>query len=116
MTKNCSKGQILKKGYTTKKGTKVKPTCVKDMGKPGKGPVLFKIPKEDEGLLGNYGYELKFSHEKRTKAINKSIKSNGKLKVLKYLVALRTLNKSNQRYFNKFDKDVKYVQKMFFKD
>ena len=110
----CKKGQILKKGYTTKKGTKVSPTCVKDMGKPGKSPVIFTIPKKDEGLLGDYGYELKISHEKRVKAIKKSIKINGELKVLRYLNAIRTLNKSNERYFNKLDKDVKWVQKNYF--
>ena len=113
-TSKCPKGQILKKGYTTKKGTKVKPTCIEDKGKPGKGPVLFKIPKEDEGLLGDYGYELKISHEKRIKAIKKSIKANNSLKVLRYLNAIRTLNKSNERYFNKLDKDVKWVQNNYF--
>jgi hypothetical protein len=112
--KKCPKGQILKKGYTTKKGTKVKPTCIKDKGKPGKGPTLFNISKKDEGLLGDYGYELKISHEKRVKAIKKSIKVNGELKVLRFLNAIRTLNKSNERYFNKLDKDVKWVQKNYF--
>ena len=114
--KKCSKGHILKKGYTTKKGTKVQPKCVKDMGKPGKGPQLFKISKKDEGLLGNFGYELKISHDKRVKAIKKSIKENGELKVLRYLNAIRTLNKSNEKYFNKLDKDVKWIQKTYFND
>ena len=114
MTKKCPKGKILKKSYTTKKGTKVKPTCIQDQGKPGKGPVLFTIPEKDEGLLGDYGYELKISHEKRVKAIKKSIKNNGKLKILRFLVAIRTLNKSNERYFTKLDKDVKWVQKNYF--
>ena len=112
--KKCPKGQILKKGYTTQKGTKVKPTCIEDKGKPGKGPELFKIPKKDEGLLGDFGYELKISHEKRVKAIKKSIKANNALKVLRYLNAIRTLNKSNERYFNKLDKDVKWLQKNYF--
>lgn len=112
MSKKCTKGQILRDGYVTKKGTKVAPKCVKDMGKPGKGPKLFEM--KDSGLLGNYGYELKIAHEKRTEAIKKSIKKNGKNKVLKYLVALRTLHKSNERYYNKLDRDVKWVQKNYF--
>lgn len=116
---NCPKGTIKVEGYTyTKKdGKKVKvgSKCTPDKGKPGKGPKLFTIPKKDEGLLGDYGYELKISHEKRTKAIKKSIKKNGALKVLRFLTAIRTLNKSNERYFNKLDKDVKWVQKNYFK-
>ena len=47
----CKKGQIMRVGYeykkkTTKKTVKVKPTCIEDKGKPGKGPVYFKIPKD----------------------------------------------------------------------
>lgn len=114
VTNKCSKGQILKKGYTTKKGSKVAPTCIKDRGKPGKGPELFKISKKDEGLLGDYGYELKISHEKRVKAIKKSIKKNGALKILRYLNAIRTLNKSNDKYYKKLDRDVKWIQKNYF--
>lgn len=113
-TTKCPKGQILKKSYITKNGAKVHTTCIKDMGKPGKGPQLFKIPKKDEGLLGDFGYELKNSHEKRIKSIKKSIKENGELKVLRYLNAIRTLNKSNERNYNKLDKDVKWIQNKFF--
>lgn len=119
-TLKCPKGTIKVEGYTykTKSGKKVsvKAKCTPDKGKPGKGPKLFNIPKKDEGLLGNYGYELKYSHEKRVKAIKKSIKENGELKVLRFLNALRTLNKSNERYYNKLDKDVKWVQKNYFKN
>ena len=39
--KDCPKGKILRKGYTTKKGVKVEPKCIKDQGKPGKGPKIF---------------------------------------------------------------------------
>lgn len=112
MTKKCPKGEILRDGYTTKKGTKVPSTCVKDMGKPGKGKKLFEL--KDAGMLGDFGYELKIAHEKRIIAIKKSIKKNGANAVLKHLVAIRTLQKSNEKYFNKLDKDVKWIQKNYF--
>jgi hypothetical protein len=113
-SKKCPKGQILKKAYTTKKGTKVPATCIKDMGKPGKGPKLFEIPEEDVGLLGDFGYTLKKKHEERVKALKKAIKENNALKILRHLNALRTLQKSNEKYFKKLDKDVKWIQKNYF--
>ena len=44
--------------------------------------VLIVIPDEDEGLLSNYGYTLKNSHEDRVKAIKKSMKEHSLLKIL----------------------------------
>jgi hypothetical protein len=40
--------------------------------KESKKKVLIKIPIEDEGLLSDYGYSLKNSHEDRVKSIKKS--------------------------------------------
>jgi len=115
MTSKCPKGQIVRSGYefqkkNTKKIIKVKPACIKDQGKPGKGPKLIIMPKYDEGLLSDYGYSLKLNHEDRIKAIKKSIKDHSKLKILRHLNALRTLQKSNEKYYNKLDKDLKWIQ------
>ena len=114
----CSKGQIEKVGYTyirkkTKKSVKVKPTCIEDKGKPGKGPKLINIPNEDEGILGKYGYSLKKSHEDRIKALKKAFKENSHLKILRHLNAIRTLQKSNEIYFNKLEKNMKKLQKYY---
>jgi hypothetical protein len=111
----CKKGQIMRVGYnftkkTTKKVVKVNPSCVKDRGKPGKGPKLITIPKEDIGLLDKYGYTLKNSFEERIKSLKKANKEISKLKVLRYINALRTLQKSNEKYYNKLDKDMKWLQ------
>ncbi len=115
---NCPPGQIERVGYTyTKKNSKtpikVNKTCVEDKGKPGKGPKLIEIPKEDIGLLGKYGYSLKESHEKRVKSLRKAIKENTGLKVLRHVNALRTLQKSNEKYYNKLDKDMKWIQEYY---
>lgn len=114
----CPPGQIERVGYTykkktTKKTVKVQKTCVEDQGKPGKGPKLIKMPAYDEGLLSDYGYTLKLSHENRVKAIKKSLKENNKLKILQHINALRTLHKSNEKLYNKLDKDLKWIQSVY---
>ena len=114
----CKKGQILRTGYEyTKKNTnktvKVKPTCIEDKGKPGKGPKLIIIPKEDIGLLDKYNYTLKNNYEERIKSLKKANKELSKLKVLRYINALRTLQKSNEKYYNKLDRDMKWLQKNY---
>ena len=58
-TKNitCSPGQIKRDEYTKKvnnKIIKVDSVCIKDQGKPGKGPKLIVIPDEDIGLLKKF--------------------------------------------------------------
>lgn len=107
----CKKGEILRKGYTTKNNKKVKPSCVKDMGKKGKGPKILPEMKES-GLLGPFGYELKYDFEIRKEAIKKAIKKHGSLKILKYLVLIRTYSKSNIKNFNRYSKDIKFIQKL----
>ena len=86
------------------------PTCIEDKGKPGKGPKLITIPKEDHGLLEKYDYSLKHNYEDRIKSLKKANKELSKLKVLRYINALRTLHKSNEKYYNKLDKDMKWLQ------
>lgn len=116
MVDKCPKGDIKRVGYEyvkkkSKKAVKVDETCVKDRGKPGKGPKLITMPEYDVGLLSDYGYTLKDKHDDRIKAIKKSLKDHSELKILKHLNALRTLQKSNEKLFKKLDKDLKWVQK-----
>ena len=57
MSKSCPAGKIRRKGYTTKRGTKVSATCTKNMGAPGKTPSSKKVlPKLKEVYLSKYGY------------------------------------------------------------
>ena len=111
----CSVNEIEKVGYSYKnksgKQVDVKPTCIKDKGKPGKGEKLINFPEEDVGLLSKYGYKLKNSHEKRVESLKKAIKDNSELKILRHVNAIRTLQKSNEKLYNKLDKDMKWLQK-----
>ena len=110
MKKNkvCPEGKILRKGYTTKKGTKVAPKCIKDQGKPGKGPKT--LPKIKELNLGEFGYELKYSFEKRKIAIKKATKKYDLLKILRYLVLIRNYSISNKKNYDKYTKDIEFIK------
>ena len=107
---SCPKGMIRRSSYKKKSGVRVKSKCVKDMGKPGKGPKLIKMPAEDVGILSDCGYSLKKPHEERVKALKKAVHKHDKLKILRHVNALRTLNKSNKTIYAKLDRDVKWIQ------
>lgn len=92
----------------------VKKTCVKDQGKKSKtnkGPKLGILLTKDTGILTKYGYSLHDSHDMRVKALKKAITHNNELKILRHVNVLRTLFKSNEKYYNKLDKDLKWIQK-----
>ena len=108
---SCPKGTIKRKAYKTKKGTRVKASCVKDRGLPGKTPKSKKVlPKLKEGVLRKYGYHLNESFDKRKKALLNAMKHEGDLAVQKRVVVLRTYNKNEPRLFKKLDRDVKFIQ------
>lgn len=75
--------------------------------------VIIIIPEEDRGILGKYGYLLKKTHEERVKALKKAFADNSHLKILQHLNALRTLHKSNEKYYKKLDKDMKWLQQYY---
>lgn len=57
----CPEGKIERVGYkatrtSTGKSYKVKPACVRDVGKPGKTPSSKRIVTDDELDLSIYGY------------------------------------------------------------
>ena len=114
----CPPGQIIRDAYTKKVNNKIiniDSTCIKDKGKPGKGLKLIVMPDEDIGLLKKYGYSLKDSYEKRIIALKKANIKENNLKILRHINALRTLQKSNEKYYNKLDKDFKWLQKEYYK-
>jgi len=117
----CKKNEILikghyKKAYTKKDGTKVKktyvkPYCKKDIGNKGKGP--YTLPEiKDEDVLGQFGYSLKCSFEKRKKSIIKAIKKYDSLRILRRLVLIRNYSKSYKKNYDKYTKDIEFIKKM----
>ena len=67
---------ILRKGYTTKQGVVVRPTMVRNMGKPGKGFPGRGIGKLKSGELSKYGYSGVTALTKRRRhiALNKALR------------------------------------------
>ena len=108
---SCSAGQIMKKSYVTKKGVKVASTCIMDMGLPGKGTKLFELTSP----MGfeKYNYHIMLPMSERQDILKKALKTVDNLSLLKYMVALRTLNKSNKSKYDNLDKDVKMLQELY---
>ena len=86
---SCPKGQILRRGYKRSAYTKedgtfvdstlVAPECIKNRGKPGKGPKLIKISNVDH-VLSDHGYvHVKdMTESQRHSALRKIIKDLSK--------------------------------------
>lgn len=114
----CPKGQILRKGYcatrkrsgSRKKVTYcVKPTCIKDLGKPGKGPKLWSVTP---GLLGKYGYTLKKLAEPRRKTLKRAVRAEGYNEIIKRLVAVSNYVKLSQPgNYRKYRGDIEWLKK-----
>ena len=124
MIGGCPKGTILRRSYVTKTGKKVGATCIKDRGQPGKGP--YSLPPLDKKIsLSRFGYTMDRSSTNRQRALVKAIndykkkknlnRRNAALKVLRRVVLISNYNKSNERVSNKMKKDVKFLQKRYFR-
>lgn len=130
---NCGLGKIEKvgyhrkgyqrKGYIKKDGSvipptyvsaaNVEPTCIKDMGKPGKGPKT--LPKPNGYIrLSKYGYAIHKSKNQRRAALRAATKDYNTLAVLRRLNLLRNFQAIPE---NKeiFSNDVEYMKKLYSK-
>lgn len=122
-TPKCGPGQIVRDGYVrkaySKKGkriskTIVKPVCIKDLGKPGKGPALIGPMKH--GTLGKYGYVdiVHKSADTRHKALKKAVSAYGWLSVFRKLNAVAVLTKTtNPRLSRTFHADRDWVKRNY---
>ena len=117
MPSKCPPGTILRTAYTTKRGTLVPATCVKDMGKPGKTPMSARLPTLSDDLhLSEYGYHAADSTQKREAALVKAVNSMVKdkkitkqeavRKLIKHLILLSILQRNiNPKYSSIFKQD-----------
>lgn len=86
----CKRGEILRRGYTKKDGTYVKPGCVPDKGAPGKTPAAKRIlPKPVPGELGRWTKAMPASE--RHSALRKVVDRRGCAKVIWSLTRLANL-------------------------
>lgn len=97
---NCPTGKIMRHSYTrvinkkngTRKLVRVKATCVKDMGKPGKlAPAAPTIGPLKKGELSRFGYSYKNPEQVRRRALAVAIKQLGSLNLYRKLDAVAKL-------------------------
>lgn len=141
LSKKCPSGYILrapykrgfrtttrKSGYNVKRGNKtihiypvktnsiiVKATCIKNRGKPGKGPTSGNgIGPLKEGELKKYGYNVHKSTEERHRSLKQAILEYGALSVFRKLNAVAVLTKRTAPEAHKiFLEDREWVQKNY---
>lgn len=103
--------RVKRKGFTTKKGKRVKPTNfdIKDRGAPGRGKKIF--PTLKEGSLG-----VDFSKPARIRRAIEVVlaKKIGEKRVIGKLRAIQVLNKrTNQRLSEKARLDARFIASSF---
>ena len=118
----CPSGQILRKGYmrqgffkqsgTYVPASFVESACIEDIGKPGKGEKLFDLTEPIGFYKFGYHYADK-SASKRQTSLGKAMKEVNVLSLLRYINALRTLNKSRPDLYYNLDMDLKYIQSQY---
>jgi len=116
-TPKCKKGEIVREGSKRKRGSTkywTKPTCIKDIGRAGKGKQLFVLEKD---VLSKYGYQnirqMKLSSRRR--ALSRAIKYIKPLSVLRRINALYVLNKNqNPKLAQTLRNDFKWLQNKYY--
>ena len=125
-TNVCPRGEIEKiahtrKAYTKNNGTKVKKTtvsavCIKDLGKPGKGPNVIELKNEHELSEAGYHDVKNLSKNKRRKALEKVIKKHGAVYVIRSLIGRANLNiRTDPKAHKIFKEDQEWVSKKYAK-
>lgn len=113
--KKCPTGKILRKGYTTRRGVRVKRSCVKDMGSVGRWQTvkaMIGIGPLKKGHLKNLGYDATESAGPRHEALKKAIKRYGRASTIRKLNAIATYTKrTNPSRSKTYKRDMRYVQK-----
>lgn len=124
--KSCPAGKILRDGYTAtrkkktilgrllNRGTtyRVKASCIKNRGNPGKGPAVIGPLKK--GDLKDVGYDNSDLAEKRHTALIKAVSLYGPLSTYRKLNAIVVLNKNiAPSRANTYRTDRDWVKKMF---
>jgi len=122
----CSKGYVLKesfdrKEYFKKNGTFINrvhigPTCIKNIGKPGKLLNKYKMIKINEkNSFEPFYYTTKDNNNKRHESLLNAIKKLSYSTVIHKLSSLRTFKKNSDtnidiNLYKKYDTDIKKLQ------
>jgi len=111
-SKQCARGEIRRKSYKRKDGTRVKSTCIEDRGLPGKGPKTLPSPRK--GTLGKFGYKASKTSKVRRTSLADAVDELGALPVFRKLNLVATFNKnSNPSLAKKFNLDKAWVKRTY---
>lgn len=112
----CEPGKIQRVGYTTKRGTRVAPTCVVDRGAPGKTPDSKKIlPQPKKGELAKYGYNTFESDQQRFASLKRAAADLGALSTRRHLQLIRNRTAKDEKskhVLEVYDKDLAYLKSL----
>lgn len=113
--KKCPEGKILRKGYTTRRGVRVKRSCVKDRGAVGRWQTvkaMIGIGPLKKGHLKNLGYDVTAPAESRHQALEKAVKRYGRASTIRKLNAIATYTKRTAPSRSQtYKRDMHFVQK-----
>jgi hypothetical protein len=108
--------RIRRKGYTTRRGTRVAARMIRDRGAPGKWRSVHRgesgIGALKEGGLTSVGYSVTAKTSTRRKAVDRAVKKYGKTGTIRKLNAIAVYTRRTSPTKSKaFKADMKYVQK-----
>lgn len=121
MTSRCRKGEILRASYVTERGKKVKASCVKDEGLPGKGPKT--LPTPSKGALskflpkGTVKTWTSVPQSVRRSALKQAIKAEGLTKTQRHIQLILNLSANSTNPGTKkavaiYRKDIAWLQSL----
>lgn len=98
--------------YPTVRATYVKATCIKDLGKPGKG--VQAIGPLRKGELSKHGYSYKLPEQSRRNALQKAVKEFGALSTYRKLNAVAKLSeRTNPQAAQAFGADRNWIRQTY---
>jgi hypothetical protein len=110
----CRKGQIVRRSFTTKRGKRVPPACVKDAGAPGKTPKSKRVlPVPEPGFLK--GWRKVLPDKKRHKIIKDVNAAEGCASTIRRLNLLANYTKrTSPETYRKARADMAWVRRQGF--
>lgn len=99
----------MRRGFRRSDGTYVRPTRIRDVGLPGKGP--YTLPEPKRGALGRFGYRTALSPAERHRALDEAVAAESPRQVIGHLNLVANFNRNiNPKVYEKLRQDMRYVQ------
>lgn len=112
--RSCRKGQIVRRSFMTRRGKRVPPACVKDVGAPGKTPKSKRVlPVPEPGFLK--GWKKGMPAKKRHAIIKKVNAGEGCASTIRRLNLLANYtSRTSPETYRKARADMAWVRRQDF--